>query len=335
MQPRFFRALPGKQLQCELCPRGCRIPEGSWGKCKVRGNRNGAGHIPYYGAITALSMDPIEKKPLYHYRPGSSILSIGFAGCNLHCPFCQNWSISQQVDAPARYLSPEMVVQTAQSEGSAQIAYTYSEPLVHGEFLLDCMTLARKQGLANVLVSNGCINPEAASAILKLTDAANIDLKCGSPETYAQTLGGDLPKVIGFITQAWKMGVHLELTTLIVPGLNDSDGEMSQCMDMIRGISPDIPWHLSAYHPDYRWKAPPTDPAHLASLARRAREVLSFVYTGNIPGEINDTLCPSCRRTLVRRRGYRVDTDGLLLMEREGQKEYRCAHCGSPAPFGV
>jgi pyruvate formate lyase activating enzyme len=278
-------------------------------------------------------MDPIEKKPLFHYRPGSSIFSVGFVGCNLHCPFCQNWHISQNLDAPARYLSPEAVVQAAQSEGSAQIAYTYSEPLVHVEFLLDCMTLARNQGLANVLVSNGCVNPEAAEAVLSLTDAANIDLKCGSPETYTQTLGGDLPRVVGFIAKAWELGVHLEVTTLIVPGLNDGEEEIRRCMAMLQEISPDIPWHLSAYHPDYQWKAPPTNPAYLASLARQAREVLSFVYTGNIPGETNDTLCPNCKQALVRRRGYQVDTRGLSIKEVGGQKRYQCAHCGSPAPL--
>lgn len=328
-QARYVTGLSGTVMQCLLCPRNCRIPSGSRGKCGVRENRDGAVLLPYYGAVTALALDPIEKKPLYHYRPGSSIYSLGFVGCNLHCPFCQNWRISQHVDAPARYLSPGEVIRGAQSAGSSQIAYTYSEPLVHTEFLLDCMSLARKAGIANVLISNGCVGPDPGEAVLRLTDAANVDLKCCSEETYTQVLGGDLSAVIGFINRACEMGVHLEVTTLVIPGLNDGDEEIRRCIDLLRGISPHIPWHLSAYHPDYRWNAPPTDPARLASIADRAREVLSYVYTGNIPGEINDTSCVHCGRRLVRRRGYRIDTRGLELKG----TAYYCAHCGNAAPF--
>jgi pyruvate formate lyase activating enzyme len=275
-----------------------------------------------------MSLDPIEKKPLYHFNPGSTILSLGFAGCNLHCPFCQNWHISQGTDAPGRYLSPAAIIAAAQSEASPQIAYTYSEPLVHIEYLLDCMALAHKAGIANVLVSNGCINPEAAEHILSLTDAANIDLKCFSEDTYTRILGGDLPTVGGFIKKAWEMGVHLEVTTLIVPGLNDSDAELDRCINFLAGISKDIPWHLSAYHPDYQWDAPPTDASRLISCVRRAREQLSHVYTGNIHVETNDTPCPHCGSLLVQRRGYRVNTTGLTLKREETTSRYYCSHCG-------
>jgi pyruvate formate lyase activating enzyme len=301
----------------------------------VRQNRGGASALPYYGYITALAEDPIEKKPLYHFRPGSSILSLGFAGCNLHCPFCQNFTISQTTNVPGRRLSPEQVVAIARERGASQIAYTYSEPLIHIEYLLDCMALCRKTGIANVLVSNGCINAEPATAILALTDAANIDLKCFSEGTYEKVLGGKLGTVLGFIEAAYTAGVHLELTTLIVPGLNDGADETRRCAEYISGISREIPWHLSAYHPDYRWDAPPTSPASLAAIARMGREHLSYVYTGNVPGESNDTNCPHCGAVLVSRRGYRVDTSSLALKEIDGKQVYRCAKCGEAAPIAA
>jgi pyruvate formate lyase activating enzyme len=295
-----------------------------------------------------MATDPIEKKPLYHYRPGSLILSLGFAGCNLRCPFCQNWHISQNTDVPGRRLGPEEIAALAREEGASQIAYTYSEPLVHAEYLLDCMKAAREGGLANVLVSNGCIREEGAEAVLALTDAVNIDLKCFSGDTYSRILGGNLPAVLNFIKTAFAMGVHTEVTTLIIPALNDGEKETAECMDFLAGLSPAIPWHLSAYHPDYRWKAPPTEASRLLEIARRAGKVLSFVYTGNIsPAErdrrFTDTLCPRCGAALVKRNGYRIDTGGLVLTKRispgtfprqeESAGDYRCGHCGAPAPF--
>jgi pyruvate formate lyase activating enzyme len=283
-------------------------------------------------------MDPIEKKPLYHYRPGSSILSLGFAGCNLRCPFCQNWHISQSVDVPGRFLPPEEIIAAVLRENDrggtpAQIAYTYSEPLVHVEFLLDCMALARKAGIANALITNGCLNAEAGEEILKYTDAANIDLKCFSDETYARLLGGELQTVLEFIQKARALGVHTEITTLIIPGLNDGEREIEQCVDFLAGLSPEIPWHLSAYHPDYKWEAPPTDPSRLEETARQAKRALSYVYTGNISGGLSDTSCPHCGRLLVRRRGYSVDTGGLRLKKRENGASYCCAHCGGAVPI--
>jgi pyruvate formate lyase activating enzyme len=237
-----------------------------------------------------------------------------------------------------RRFSPAEVIAAAQAGGFRQIAYTYSEPLVHAEFLLDCMKLARESGIANVLVSNGCVNREAASDILALTDAANIDLKAFSEETYSRVLGGNLPAVLSFIETAHAAGVHLEITTLLVPGLNDSAGETGKCAAFIAGLSRDIPWHLSAYHPDYRWNAPPTDSAFLISAARRARETLSFVYAGNIAGwthapELFDTTCPACGRTLVRRRGFRINTGGLAVKTTAGGQAYYCAYCGEAAPI--
>jgi pyruvate formate lyase activating enzyme len=332
---RFFFPKAGageKILECRLCPRHCALPPGAFGQCHVRQNNDGKGALPYYAFITALAEDPVEKKPLYHFRPGSSILSLGFAGCNLRCPFCQNWRISQGTDSGGRSLSPAEILSLAQKGGFAQIAYTYSEPLIHIEFLLDCMDLCRKAGIANVLVSNGCITAEAAAEILPLTDAANIDLKCFSEESYAKVLGGNLGTVLEFIRGAHAGGVHLEVTTLVVPGLNDGADETRRCAEFLAGLSGDIPWHLSAYHPDYQWNAPATEHGALTEIARMGREYLSFVYTGNIQGEHNDTVCRHCGAVLVSRQGYQVDSGGLTLKDTESGKRYYCAKCGKDAP---
>jgi len=334
---RFFTQVSDNAVQCDLCPRRCVLPDGKAGSCKVRFNRGGRGDIPYCGYITALALDPIEKKPLYHFRPGTEILSLGFAGCNLHCPFCQNWQISQTADVPGKVYSAAEIIDAAKKSAKktqASIAYTYSEPLVHIEFLLDCMKEAHKAGIANVLVSNGCVNSEAAEEILSLTDAANIDLKCFSEETYKKVLGGDLGAVTAFIRMAAEKGVHLELTTLIVTGLNDSKAELDKCRDFIAELEAGeklVPWHLSAYHPDYKWQAPATSPNSIMAAVKAAKEKLSFVYAGNISGD-NDTLCPSCGKSIIGRRGYRIDTSGLSLKNENGTVSCYCANCGEKAP---
>jgi pyruvate formate lyase activating enzyme len=288
--------------------------------------------LPFYGHVTAMAVDPVEKKPLYHFRPGSRILSIGLAGCNLHCPFCQNWHISQiKGTVPGRYLPPEDAAEAA-AENGGLIAYTYSEPLLHAEYLIDCMKAAKEAGAANILVTNGCVNRAPAEEILALTDAANIDLKCFSEKTYAKILGGSLETVLDFITLARRMNVHIEITTLVVPGMNDSPSELDACAAFIAGLEEEspIPWHLSAYHPDYRWDAPATDPVKLVEAAERAEKRLAYVYAGNIRdgGRFSDTFCPFCGAALVRRRGYRVDTSGLMPKN----TAFFCAACGKPAP---
>ncbi|MCL2069588.1 MAG: AmmeMemoRadiSam system radical SAM enzyme [Treponema sp.] len=318
------------------------MANGEEGPCRVRLNRNAAPAIPFYGFVSGIAIDPIEKKPLYHFRPGTDILSAGFVGCNLRCPFCQNWRISQNTEVPGQPYSPAKLIAFAKDPAQVadmhsiaamhSIAYTYSEPLLHAEFLLDCMREARKAGIANVLVTNGCVNAEPAREILELCDAANIDLKCFSEETYSKILGGDMSTVTGFIRMAVEKGVHVEITTLVVPGLNDSQGELDSCRDFIAELDRNLVWHLSAYHPNYKWSAPATDPAFLFTAAERGREKLNYVYTGNIAGD-NDTPCPHCNKPLVRRRAYRTDTSALLLKEENGKAVYFCASCGQKAPF--
>ena len=329
----LFVTETGDKLRCDLCPHNCDISNGGFGICGVRGNKGGKGVIPFYGFISALAVDPIEKKPLYHFKPGTQILSLGFAGCNLRCPFCQNWQISQNADlssAGGKWMKSGEIISAAMKQDTPSIAYTYSEPLVHAEYLLDCMMLARRHGIANVLVTNGCINHKAAVKILKYADAVNVDLKCFSSETYKNLLCGDLQTVLDFIDLAYKMNVHVEVTTLVVPDLNDSEKELSEIADFIVSIDKNIPWHLSAYRPEYRWNAPPTNPAFLLQAAAEARKKLPFVYPGNISAD-NDTLCLICGSALVKRTrvsgaGYKVDLSGLI--------NGNCASCGKTVGIG-
>ena len=388
--PWFFSAADEKNtdapgasnsIRCELCHRRCLIAPGKYGTCKVRFNREGKPKLPFYGYITACCVDPIEKKPLYHFRPGSEILSVGFAGCNLHCPFCQNWKISQSITIPEYgfseatlpdqketffqdnqpeffppgrfYSAADLVNEAKQTGGLHSVAYTYSEPLIHIEFLLDAMKEAKKAGVANVLVSNGNINLGAADEILQYTDAANIDLKCFSKETYENVLGGNLETVCDFIRKALEKGVHLELTTLVIPGLNDSPAELDKCGDFIAELESSgltIPWHLSAYHPDWKWRTPlSTEPRSLINAAARAGEKVKFVYVGNIvtagktadrdatipkkEKNFSDTYCPHCGETLVSRRFYNITASLKSNKEENGKTFYSCAFCGNTVPI--
>ena len=282
----LFLTPAGENVICDLCPNNCEIKRGCFGTCGVRGNKGGKGIIPFSGFVSALALDPIEKKPLYHFKPKSSILSLGFAGCNLRCPFCQNWHISQSTDVceqgRGKWMQPGEIISAALKQNSPSIAYTYSEPLVHVEYILECMVLARQHEIANVLVTNGCFNAEPAAAILKYADAANVDLKCFSAETYINCLGGDLQTVLDFIKLSYKLNVHLEITTLVVPDLNDSQEELNAIVDFIASVDKEIPFHLSAYHPDYRWNAPRTNPDFLRNASKEAGKKLKYVYTGNI-----------------------------------------------------
>jgi len=332
----------GEDIHCELCPNNCKIKSGGFGLCGVRGNKSGKGIIPFYGFISALAIDPIEKKPLYHFKPGTQILSLGFAGCNFRCPFCQNWHISQNTDiastASSKWIKPSEIISTALKQKIPSVAYTYSESLIHIEYLLDCMMLARRYGIANVLVTNGCVNYKAAVKILKFADAVNVDIKSFSAETYKNCLGyacaeNYLQSVLGFIELACKMRVHTEVTTLVVPGLNDSIGELSAIANYISSVNKYMPWHLSAYHPDYRWNAPPTDPGFLLHTANEARKKLSFIYTGNIPqtgNNMNDTLCTICGAALIKRHGYNADLSGITS---DNLSRAVCVTCGKHAPL--
>ncbi len=316
---RYTSTLKNGLVACELCPNRCRIADGHVGLCGVRRNDAGTLVLPFFGSVSSLGIDPIEKKPLYHFHPGSTILSVGFVGCSLHCPFCQNHTISQSTDAPARHLLPEDIVHAAREAGSFGIAYTYSEPLIHFEYVLQSCRLAHEAGLKNVLVTNGYLNEKPALELLPHVDAANVDLKSFDPRWYASELGGKLEPVKRFIEIAAEQ-LSLEITTLVVPGANDSPAEIQSMAQWIASVDPGIPYHLSCYSPRYRYAAPPTPPELVAGLAEVASTHLDFVYLGNLGGRDVTTACPRCGHLLIRRTRYSTRVTGV----REGV----CARCG-------
>ena len=271
-------------VKCELCPWECELHDGALGRCKARRARNGKLIAESYGMLTSASLDPIEKKPLRHFYPGSSILSIGLYGCNLHCPFCQNHHIA--MDKPETfYASPEDITalaeKYAQSDNNLGVAYTYNEPLIAYEFVMDCARLIHEKGLKNVVVTNGCINEEPFKKILPYIDAFNIDLK-GSNEFYKDNLGGDFETVKRNIRQAAGQ-CHVEVTTLVIPDENDTDEEIEEQAKFLSEINPEIPLHLSRFIPQYKYAhRQPTDRETMYRMRDRASKRLRYLYIGNI-----------------------------------------------------
>ncbi|MFP4180503.1 MAG: AmmeMemoRadiSam system radical SAM enzyme [Spirochaetaceae bacterium] len=330
----FTEDFRGK-LKCTLCPHGCILDEGKSGVCRVRKNQGGELSLPYYGVLSAVSTDPIEKKPLYHFYPGSSIFSIGFYGCSFSCPFCQNYRIAHFTPAEGagpgrpRKVEPEEIVKSAQTEGATGIAYTYSEPLVHFEWVLETAHIASRAGLRNVLVSNGYINREPARQLLPYIDAANIDLKSFNPDYYTGVIGGRLQPVLDFIQLAAQHS-HIEVTTLVIPGETDSHEEIESIAGFLSQISPDIPYHLSCYYPTYKYTIPPTDPKTVFELMETAKKKLNYVYPGNVGLSETNSECPECGNTLVTRRGYKTSVTGIT---RGSGGEVQCSSCGISVPF--
>lgn len=319
-------------VECWLCSHQCTIKEGQLGVCKVRENRGGAVIPLAWGKLLALNPDPIEKKPLSHFQPGTRSLSIASAGCNYQCRWCQNHSMAQSLrrGLPIRgeSFSPEVVVELAQSRGCASISYTYSEPTIHYEFNRAVGVLAREQGLKNVFVTNGSMGKDAArDAAESFLDAANVDLKAMRTETYKKHIKAGkrgLEGVLETIETLHRGGVWVEVTTLVIPGLNDSEEELRDAARFIASVSPNIPWHLSRYHPDHDWLDAPATP--IATL-RRSRELgldegLRFVYTGNVWGDPGEhTYCPSCGEMVIRRSSFEATPCNL--------RRDRCAACGA------
>ncbi|MFP4374693.1 MAG: AmmeMemoRadiSam system radical SAM enzyme, partial [Spirochaetaceae bacterium] len=294
---RFYEKRDDGTLRCRLCPHNCVIADGKLGFCRVRKNEGGELALPFYGAASALGMDPIEKKPLFHFHPGKPILSVGFLGCFMRCPFCQNYRISQSTVAHTEYVSPDDLVSLAQRESSFGIAYTYNEPAIHAEYVLDSAERAARAGLKNVIVTAGYLNEDSAREIYGAMDAANIDLKGFQEEFYRKELRGGLREVLRGIEIASER-CHVEITTLVIPGKNDSDEETREIAKFIAGLDRNIPLHMSAYYPTYNYTTRATSPEHLLSRIEIAREHLNFVYPGNISAP-TDTHCPACGNLLI------------------------------------
>jgi pyruvate formate lyase activating enzyme len=272
----------GDTIKCLLCPHYCQLDEGDTGLCQVRKVENNKLWATSYGRVSSVAVDPIEKKPLYNYHPQSQILSLGSIGCNLSCQFCQNYQIAQELDIPTKQLSSQEAVELAKQKESFGIAYTYSEPLIWYEYLLDTAQLAHQEGLKNILVTNGYINPEPLKELLTYIDAVNLDLKAMTEEFYHQTCQGQLQAVKETVKIINQSDAHLEITTLIIPDLNDDLEELKELVDFIASLDPDIPLHLSRYFPCYQLDKPPTPKETLYQAQEIAEEKLTNVYLGNI-----------------------------------------------------
>lgn len=303
----YYDRIPDGSIDCRLCPRQCRIVSGKSGFCKVRINHAGKLEAVNFGRISSIGLDPIEKKPLYHYYPGRSILSVGTVGCNLACRFCQNWQISREV-SPTRLITPEELTDLAKKlnreEENIGVAYTYSEPGVWFEFIIETMPLIRESGLKNVLVTNAFLEPEPWKELLKWVDAANIDLKGFDDAYYHRLCSGKLKPVLDNIKAAVGK-IHLELTTLIIPGENDRPDQIRKMAQWIAALDPEIPLHLSRYFPNYQMVRPATPLETMEETLTIAKEYLKFVYLGNV-SKSNNTYCPECGSLLVERDGFRI-----------------------------
>lgn len=324
-EARYYRKYRDDTVVCLLCHHRCHIQPGSLGACRVRLNDGGRLALPFYGLASAFSVDPIEKKPLYHFLPGSNTYSAGYVGCNLHCPFCQNFGISQSTDVAVTRIDPAALVRAALDSGCPSIAHTYSEPVVHAEFVEASMKEAKAAGLRNVLVTNGCAAPDAAISLLTLCDAVNVDLKSWDEAFYHSELGGDLETVKSFIETAFRSGVHVEVTTLVIPGKNDGDWHMEGIAAFLESLSSDIPLHISSYRPMYRYTIPATSAATIHRLVKTAGKRLRYVFAGNVSGERSITECRACGAVLIARHGYVVDVTGL--------SGSRCSSCGAESPI--
>lgn len=318
----YYRALENARVQCTLCPANCRLKPDQRGICRSRFNDGGRLKTDNFGETVTIAIDPIEKKPLYHFHPTADIMSIGPNGCTLSCRHCQNWEISQE-KARTVFISPEQLPKLAGQHGSIGIAYTYTEPMIWFEYILEAAPRVREAGLVNVMVSNGYINPEPLGELLPLIDAYNIDLKGMRPEFYRRVCRGRLEPVLEAIRLIADSPGHLEITNLVIPDLNDADDDFHRLGQFIASIDRTIPLHLSAYRPSYKLNNPPTPRATLVRAYAIARSYLSYVFVGNMQIEgCSNSQCPSCGKLLVERSWYNIDIVGV-------SSEGRCAGCGA------
>mgnify|MGYP005843202885 CR=1 FL=1 len=332
----LYEKLDGEKVHCYLCAHHCRIQNGKRGICAVRENKGGTLYTLVYGYVISQAVDPIEKKPLYHFLPGTTSYSIATPGCNFRCQFCQNWEISQlprMADiVQASIVPPEQIIAAARRFGCASISYTYTEPTIFFEYAYDICRLAHQQGLANVFVTNGFMTRQCLELLgptegkRALLDAANVDLKGWSDEFYRHTLGARLEPVLESLRLMKRLGIWVEVTTLLIPGMNDNESELREIAEFIsKDLGPETPWHVTRFHPDFHMDNIPPTPI---STLNKARQIgldagLQYVYEGNVPGsEGSSTTCPGCGCELVSRYGFRVTNNRAATGA--------CPQCGKP-----
>ncbi|MCA1581894.1 MAG: AmmeMemoRadiSam system radical SAM enzyme [Acidobacteria bacterium] len=324
--------LPDGRLRCYACGHRCPIPEGRAGVCKVRYNEGGTLRVPW-GYVGALQCDPIEKKPFFHALPGTDAFSFGMLGCDLHCGYCQNWFTSQSIRdpraiAPPRDVTPEILVDLAEEQGAPTVVSTYNEPLITSEWAVEIFREAKRRNLRTAYVSNGNGTPQVLDYIRPWIDFYKVDLKSMDDRHYRE-LGGVLQNVLDSIRAIYEREIWLEVLTLVIPDFNDSEAELREAARFIASVSVDVPWHVTAFHPDYKMNDRGSTPARTLIRAAEigAEEGLRYVYAGNIPGRVGEwenTRCPNCRRTLIERHGF------VVLSNRV--ESGRCPRCGAGIP---
>jgi pyruvate formate lyase activating enzyme len=322
----FYEKLDDKKVRCFLCAHHCIIKEGNRGICYVRKNVEGTLYTLVYGRVVSMNVDPIEKKPLFHFLPHSTSFSIAAVGCNFRCEHCQNFEISQypkdhEGEILGQYVTPEAIVEAAQRYGCESISYTYTEPTIFFEFAYDCAKLAHEKGIKNVFVSNGYTTPEATKVIAPYLDGNNIDLK-GNNDFYNKICGARLEPVKDTIKLMKQLGVWVEVTTLIIPDYNDSEETSRDIAEYIKSVDPFIPWHVTQFYPTYKLTDKPRTPI---KTLRRTRDIgyetgLKYVYEGNVPGEGGEnTYCHNCKNLLIKRFGFSIIENRM--------KNGRCPEC--------
>lgn len=322
----YWEPVEGGMVRCLLCPHGCMIAEGRFGICGTRSNVSGRLAAMAYAVYPAVNMDPIEKKPLNHFLPGTGVLSIGSVGCNLTCRMCQNWTLSRGgIDVRSRRLMPEELLAMARSIGSPSVAFTYNEPSMNYEYLMDAAPMLKENGIRTVLVTNGFLRPEPWRDVMGAMDAANIDVKGFTERFYKEIAGGRLRPVLDNTKAAFESGVHVEITYLIIPGENDSSDEIGSFSEWVgKDLSPELPVHFTRFHPDYKMMDHRPTPVGTMEKAREiARKAgLVHVYIGNMAGvDHNDTTCPRCGSLLISRTHLSVKLTGL--------RGDACSKCGT------
>ena len=325
----LYKKIDNTKVQCTLCAHKCKISESNYGFCNVRKNFEGKLYTLNYGSIIAAHTDPIEKKPLYHFLPGSKAFSIATPGCNFRCSFCQNWQISQfkkedQNMVKVRYIDPKEIVDTALNQGCKSISYTYTEPTVFFEYAYDTAKIAKEKGLKNIFVTNGYMTSDALDKIGPFLDAANIDLKSSSKDFYNNFCKAKLEPVLESIKKMKKLGIWVEVTTLVVPEQNDSENELNKIAGFISSVGVEIPWHISRFHPDYKYNDSYPTPVKTLEKAYKIgkKHGLKYVYLGNVIDEIN-TLCSKCGNVLIEREYMSIKKVNI-------DKTGKCSKCGNP-----
>jgi pyruvate formate lyase activating enzyme len=323
----FYEKLDKNKVRCFLCAHHCLIKNGKRGICAVRENKDGTLYSLVYGKLIAMNIDPIEKKPLFHFQPGSTSFSIATIGCNFQCDHCQNFQISQYPrlhdNIVGEEATPESIVQAAQRNGCSNISYTYTEPTIFFEFAYDCARVAHEKGIKNVFVSNGYTSAEATRVIAPYLDGNNIDLK-GDEDFYKNLVSAKLGPVKETIRLMKELGVWVEVTTLIIPDYNDSEEQLRDIAEFIKSVDVSIPWHVTQFYPTHKLIDKPRTPV---KTLRRARDIgfqtgLKYVYEGNVPGEGGEnTFCPKCKELLIERLGFSISYNKI--------KDGKCSRCGN------